>query len=263
MEVLGEGAPSLFQEITRNWCCSPGTGKGLSFGMAWDQETIQNVGRFPRHRASIALAPLGRTEPAGNVPPGEAARFGADEELPRESGVRMMQWAAALAPPRSPGSRLGPGHGQGKWPQQALGGLGAKRNTGTALHRAPGARGIGFFGRSLVFHYPLSHGVYRWSTKSQCKVNLAASAHGKKPQHFVFFPRALVTHPQIRTTSHLLLSLFTGKATEGGWGGTVGLEARGWSSSDDPQLQSSAVHLQGQELQSVVAAVTPVMFDLS
>lgn len=43
----------------------------------------------------------------------------------------------------------------------------------------------------------------------------------------------------------------------------MGLDAWGWSSSDDPQLQSSAVYLQGQELQSVVAAVTPVMFDLS
>lgn len=109
--------------------------------MTWDQEMIRNIGYFPGRGASVAPAPLSRLGPAGKVPPGEAARFGADEDLPQGGGARIMQWAAALAPPRSLGSWLGTGHGQGKWPrwpEQALDGLGAMHGTGPAFHRALG-----------------------------------------------------------------------------------------------------------------------------
>lgn len=42
----------------------------------------------------------------------------------------------------------------------------------------------------------------------------------------------------------------------------MGWEARGWSSSDGPQLQSSTVHHRWQELQLVAAAITQMIFDL-
>lgn len=96
---------------------------------------------------------------------------------------------------------------------------------------------------------------------------LAASTHGKKPvTNFSCFPHmqtsALVTHSRAHTMSHLLFPLLSGKVTEGSWGGTVGWEVWGWSSSDEPQPQSSTVHRQLQELQMVAAAITPMIFDL-
>lgn len=48
--------------------------------------------------------------------------------------------------------------------------------------------------------------------------------------------RALVTRPQTHTVCLLLLPLFAGKATEGGWAGRVRWEAWGWSSSGDPPV---------------------------
>lgn len=173
-----------------------------------------------------------------------------------------------------PGRPVGDGVRAGEVAAVARAGAGQSR--GDARHgssSSPGsgraARAIGFLGRSPVFRYHLSHGLYRWSTKSQCKVNLAASACGKKPVTNVScFPHvltgALVTHPQTCTASHLLLSLFAGKATEGGRGGTVGLDQRGAGPAvTTPSRKSSSVHRQLQELQSVVAAVTPMILDLS
>lgn len=96
------GTPGTGKLLTRNW-------EGLGFGMAWDQETIQNVECLPGHWASIGPAPLSQLGPAGEDPSGEAARFGADGDLPQGGGTRMMQWATALAPLRNPGCWLGPG----------------------------------------------------------------------------------------------------------------------------------------------------------
>lgn len=62
------------------------------------------------------------------------------------------------------------------------------------------------------------------------------------------------------TTSQLWLSRFAGQAIEVSWGGTVGWEAWGWSSSDEPRPQSSTEHRQLRELQPVVAVVTPMIF---
>ena len=83
-EVSEEGVPSLSQENTSNWCCSPGTGKGLGFGTAWDQETTQNVGCFPGDRASVAPAPLGWLGPAGEELPGRLPGLGLMETCPGE-----------------------------------------------------------------------------------------------------------------------------------------------------------------------------------
>ena len=151
----------------------------------------------------------------------------------------MMQWAVALAPPRSPGGRLGLGCGQGRWPwwpEQALGGLGEVCGMAAALHRAPERLPelLAFLAGPWCFTtcFPMDKGLCRRSTKSRCRVNLAASACGKEPvTNISCFPHvqtsALVTRSWTCTTSHLLLSLFAGKAIEGGWGGMVGWEALG------------------------------------
>lgn len=81
-EVLEEGAPSLSQENTRNWCCSPGTGKGLSFGMAFETLGIfQDTGQALPQLLSAGWGWLAKI-PRGKLPglglmetcPGEVER---------------------------------------------------------------------------------------------------------------------------------------------------------------------------------------------